>query len=127
MTPLLIDSWDTPGAVVVTVTGEIDTTNALRLQEYLIRAARAGVPVVLDLAAMTFMDSKGLQALIHVHDELRAVGGGLHLAAVQGTPARLLEITGVADFLNVHPSVDHALTALDEPDAGDSFPERNPA
>ncbi|MEU1388905.1 MULTISPECIES: STAS domain-containing protein [unclassified Nonomuraea] len=127
MTPLLIDSWDTPGAVVVTVAGEIDTTNALRLQEYLTRAARAGLPLVLDFAAMTFMDSKGLQVLVHLDDELRTLGSGLQLAAVQGIPARLLEITGVADFLTIHPSVDRALTALDEPNADDSLPERNPA
>lgn len=124
MTPLLMDSWHTAGSVVVNVAGEIDATNAGRLQEYLTAAGRSGLPLVLDFASVTFMDSMGLLILARLDEELRARGSRLLLAAVQGPAARILTITGVDEVLDLHPDVRHALTELGEQAP---FPERDSA
>ncbi|MFD0480953.1 STAS domain-containing protein [Nonomuraea thailandensis] len=68
--------------------------------------------LVLDLGALTFMDSTGLHVLLRVHRQVRQDGGSFHLAAVRDLPARLLQITEVWDALDIHPSTDAAIAAL---------------
>ncbi|HUR04823.1 MAG TPA: STAS domain-containing protein [Nonomuraea sp.] len=98
--------------VLITVTGEVDATNAARLQTYLSRQTRPGEPLLLDLSGLTFMDSMGLHVLIRLNAALREQGGALHLAAVHDAPARLLKITGVGEVLNIHTGVEQAITSM---------------
>ncbi|MEU5862514.1 MULTISPECIES: STAS domain-containing protein [unclassified Nonomuraea] len=101
-----------PGVTVIEVRGEVDATNHTRLREHVRQArARPGDHVVFDLSAMTFMDSSGLHVLLACHQEALEHDARVHLAAPQGAPARLLEITGVDAHLPVHTTVDAAVAA----------------
>lgn len=84
-----------------TVAGEIDSQNAARLSEAL--SARPSGNVVLDIGAVSFMDSSGLQSVIDATRRLRAAGGDLTLRHPSGVVARLIEITGLQGFLHVEP------------------------
>ena len=83
-------------SVVVTLMGDIDVTNAEQIDAYTRGALRAQERhLVFDLSAVTFMDSKGLYALMRASKALRAAGGDVKLRA-PSTPAQLLlDIAGI--------------------------------
>lgn len=112
MTPLSLTCEHLPGCTVISVVGEVDASNSGELATYIAEARRQPhEAVVLDLAEMAFMDSSGLAAILGAHAYADQHGGSLHLAAVQGVPGRVLEITGVETWLNVHPSLEQAVVA----------------
>jgi anti-anti-sigma factor len=112
MTPLSLNCEHFPGCTVISVAGEVDATNSARLEAYIAEMRRKPhEAVVLDLAAMAFMDSSGLAAILGAHTYADRHGGSLHLAAVQGVPGRVLEVTGVEAWLNVHSSLEQAVVA----------------
>jgi anti-anti-sigma factor len=112
MPPLSLHSRRLIIGTLTTVTGEVDATNAARLETYLGQQIRPGEPLLLDLSALTFLDSLGLYVLIRLNAALREQGGALHLAAVHDTPARLLKLTGVWMTLNIHAGVRQAITSM---------------
>ncbi|PRX52930.1 anti-sigma B factor antagonist [Nonomuraea fuscirosea] len=118
-TALSVTCHPSPVGVLVTVAGEIDATNADRLESAIAGALRPGRPLILDLHGVTFMDSSGLHVLLRVRAEVLAGAGSLHLVSVQERPARLLRITGVWDTLDIHDSVAEAVAALVPPLAAD--------
>ncbi|MEV0145578.1 MULTISPECIES: STAS domain-containing protein [unclassified Nonomuraea] len=102
-----------PGATVIAVGGEIDSTNAVRLESFVAASRRGpGEQLVFDLSGVSFMDSTGLRTLLNAHLYAEDHGGGVRLAALQSMPARLVAITRVGDHLPVHATVEDALTAV---------------
>ena len=83
------------------VGGEIDASNAQRIYDaVLIVTESSGLAdVELDLAAVTFMDSSGLSALIKAASILRDRDGNLTLCNPSAPAARLLEVTGLTNHL----------------------------
>ena len=61
---LAIDLTHLDGEAVLTLQGEIDLATAPRFRDSVLRARELGVPVVLDMALVTFMDSSGINALV---------------------------------------------------------------
>ncbi|SDJ42911.1 STAS domain-containing protein [Nonomuraea jiangxiensis] len=112
MAGLILNNRPLPGGVLIVVSGEVDATNAGQLETYIIDHCRPGEHVVLDLSAMTFMDSHGLLALLHTHDFTHRHGADLHLAAVHPMPLRVLELAGIHWALNIHPDVRQASAAI---------------
>ncbi|KQS69182.1 hypothetical protein ASG41_22165 [Modestobacter sp. Leaf380] len=88
--------------LVVVVSGEVDSMTAPGLRESLAEVlARPGaVRVVVDLAAVTFLDSAGLCALAAAHRDVRSTGRTLLLRAGDNRAVlRPLQITGLWDVL----------------------------
>ncbi|MEU3401255.1 stage II sporulation protein AA (anti-sigma F factor antagonist) [Streptomyces filamentosus] len=97
---------------VLAVAGELDMETAGRLQERLTEQFGAGRRrLVLDLSALDFMDSSGLNVLIQAVNEARETGGDLYLAAPTPAVRRILEITGVTTTIPPHEAVADALAA----------------
>jgi anti-sigma B factor antagonist len=113
---LQIRVQNTQGPAVVRVTGEIDLSNAARLQDQLSLLVGQG-HVVVDLSEVTFIDSTGLTAFIVGHRRAAAAGTGLHLAGATGTVQRLLELTQLDRHLDHHSALAGALEAAEAPDA----------
>ncbi len=103
--PLLtVDSAAEPGTVVLALRGELDPHTAPILDDHVGRALDAGAStVVLDLAALSFIDSSGLRSVIAAHKGLAERGGTLVLRAPGPTTQRLLDVTGLDDLLVVEP------------------------
>ncbi|MER5539088.1 STAS domain-containing protein [Streptomyces mirabilis] len=96
-------------STVIAVRGEVDLDNAGELDEALTAAGRACPgAVVLDLAAVTFLDSTTINVILRAHGVL---GPRLRLAALSPFVERVLGITGVSDVLLVFPGVGEALEA----------------
>lgn len=104
---LSIDSLG--GHAVVALSGELDLADAPGLASHLITAVAAcGPSIIVDLAALAFIDSCGLGVLVRVLKWARESGGDMALAAPQQQVRRILGVTGLIDVFPVYPSVQHA-------------------
>jgi anti-sigma B factor antagonist len=103
-----------PRARIIQARGELDTESGRELRETLAAAmADGGVPVVLDLAEVVFMDSTALSVVLSALRDAWGRGQALLVAGPLQPPiASLLAITGVDRFVTVHASRDAALEAL---------------
>ena len=83
-------------AVVVVVTGEVDTGNAADVGRQLRQACRAGVETVeVDLTAVQFLGSSGVRELFDVASAAAAAGAELRVRALPGSgPDTTLRLTG---------------------------------
>ncbi|MEV7968463.1 STAS domain-containing protein [Sphaerisporangium sp. NPDC088356] len=98
-------------AVVVAVEGELDLFTAPFLRDEVREAIKQdGTRLVLDLGALSFMDSSGLSVLIEAWRLATGEGGGVSLAAPQAPVARILRTTGLDRRIKVYPDVDAAIS-----------------
>jgi anti-sigma B factor antagonist len=98
---LSIGYLDHGDRLVVSVAGEVDLATAEELRLALERVVDSHVCIELDLRLTTFMDSSGLAALIDTHRRLLGDGASLVLRDPSPTILRLLEITGVTQFIQI--------------------------
>jgi anti-sigma B factor antagonist len=106
MAPLL-QSAATPsdGDAIVTVRGDIDTTTAGQLWQYLSYLVGQGHHhIVLDLGGMILIDSAGVEVLARVSAWTRRKGGELVLRSVSPALAEQLELARRAEAHRHHPS-----------------------
>ena len=87
--------------VLVTAEGELDMAEAGGLRECLMEACEQGLPVVLDFAAVTFVDSSALGVLASANKHIR--DNGCHLAVINCKQRVLttMTITGLIAVLDV--------------------------
>ncbi|MFD4672069.1 STAS domain-containing protein [Lentzea sp. NPDC058450] len=101
------------GVVVIAVEGEIDVDTAdVVLDAVQLGFATAGPALVADLTLVSFFGSTGISTLISAHELAEKQNKKLHVVAPQRAVRRPLQVTGVADVLRLHDSVDEALSAL---------------
>ena len=101
------------GVVVIAVEGEIDVDTAdVVLDAVRLSFATAGPALVADLTLVSFFGSTGISTLISAHEMAEKQHKKLHVVAPQRAVRRPLQVTGVADVLRLHDSVDEALSAL---------------
>lgn len=83
----------------IVAAGELDLATASQLDAALTEVEATADRIELDLAALTFMDSSGINLLIR--HARRVEGAGPALAIVPPPPrvARVLEVAGVIDLL----------------------------
>lgn len=108
-----LDTREVPGALILTVTGEIDVLTTPRLQVAVSKCLeRADELLVVDLTGVSFLGSHGLAALVGAAQE-SAQGRNkapLRLVVDSNRPVvRPLEVTGLDDVLALYHSVDDAL------------------
>ena len=97
--------------VVVGVHGEVDLATATDLGAGLAAALDAGAPVVVDLAATSFMGVAGLRVLEIGAEQLAGCGRRLTIRSPSVLVSRMLDITGLADIMNVE-SADGGVTPV---------------
>jgi anti-sigma B factor antagonist len=109
---LRLDSERRGDSVIVAVGGEFDLVTSRQLDEHLARAHRQDRWIILDLAAVDFMDTSSLAVIVGHWKRLQAAGGMLALAAARYRHTKTLWITGLADRLPMYDTVDGALAAV---------------
>ncbi len=111
--PTVDISWtaETGSHLVVTLSGDIDVATAPQVRSDLLPLIHQGPPVVVvDLSAVSFLDSTGLGALLAVQRRADALDVALRLAAPRRGPRRALHITGLDRVFDVYPTLADALS-----------------
>jgi anti-sigma B factor antagonist len=98
----------TSAASRLLVSGEIDLSVSPRLADFAIHCITAGAAdqVVIDLGAVTFLDSAALAALVAVRRAALALGREVILDHVSEHGRRLLNITGLDQVFTIWDTVD---------------------
>ncbi|WP_449727642.1 STAS domain-containing protein [Cellulomonas avistercoris] len=103
---------DVGARTVVHVSGEIDVASADRLRERIaVLLADGRTDLVVDLTAVTFMDSTGLGLLVGTLKRVRIAGGRLELVVDSERLLKVFRITGLTQVFTIHGSLDSALAS----------------
>lgn len=87
----------TEGEQVVALRGELDVASSDFVKRTLLSSE---LPVVVDMADLTFIDSSGLTALVNASNELTKRGLALRVRGVTPDLRRLFELTGLTKLLD---------------------------
>jgi anti-sigma B factor antagonist len=102
MTILDVSTVEGDGPVRIVLTGELDISSAVKVDEELARveAARPAL-IMLDLRGLEFMDSSGLRTIVSA--DSRAREEGRRLAIVRGPAAvqRIFDVTRLDERLDI--------------------------
>jgi anti-anti-sigma factor len=100
---------------IVTLDGDIDASRAAALREPLVEApADHVVALLLDLTAVSFLDSGGVHLILDLRRELARRGFALHLVRPsRRTPSLVLDVTDVGAAIDIHADRAAALAAID--------------
>jgi anti-anti-sigma factor len=91
---------DRPHAFEVTLSGEVDSETSAMLDAELDAVIGADARfVVLDLSAVTFLDSSGLRSIVRARNALAERDGRLTCAGLSAAAAKVLEISGLLEHL----------------------------
>ena len=101
------------GTVAVILDGEIDTSTVGDVAVKLRQVAENRLHrIVIDLSAVTYLDSAGINLLYAVSGEVQARQQQLNLVVSPGSPIeRMLQIVGADRTFPVYPTLDEALAA----------------
>jgi anti-anti-sigma factor len=84
--------------LVLSVTGELDMATAPELEEAVERA-QGGSAIIIDLRDLTFIDSSGIRALLHVYAAGQNGHSTVSFIRGQSTVQQTLQIAGVEELL----------------------------
>ncbi len=100
-------------AGVIYVSGEVDMYTAPQLKERLLDLIDGGAKrIVVDLSAVTFIDSTALGVLIGGVRRVHGAGGAMSLVVTSRAVERVLSITGLDRVFSIHSTLDEAIAAL---------------
>jgi anti-sigma B factor antagonist len=99
---------------VLVVGGEIDYEASPQLRACIINAIKGGRrQLVLDLSAVTFVDSTAIGVMAGALARLEDAGGGsLAVVCTNDKVLQIFEITGLDSVITLHGSRDEALSAI---------------
>ena len=112
MSPLAsIDLSDEDGAPVAAISGQIDLSNAEALSSAMMEAVtNAALGLVVDLSALEYMDSAGVNMLAEIDRRLRWREQRLAVVAPQGSrPREVLDLAGTDGLLSIAETREAAL------------------
>jgi anti-anti-sigma factor len=98
---------------VVTATGRLDGGASAAFTERIGGLITEPNPkLLIDFAGVDFVTSAGLRAVLLLVKKVKAAGGTFALCSVQDSVREVLDITGFAGMLSIHPARADAIAAL---------------
>ncbi|BCO37944.1 anti-sigma factor antagonist [Mycobacterium heckeshornense] len=115
---LAVDREDREDCIVVRVKGDIDSGTVGELVSALTTAldeasTHPARMLVVDLQAVTFFGSAGLNAVLDCHHAGAAAGTSVRLVADNAQVIRTIEVTNLDRVLDVYPTLTEALRSSD--------------
>ncbi|WP_344100708.1 STAS domain-containing protein [Nocardiopsis rhodophaea] len=96
---MAITRWES--STLVRVTGELDLSNITSLERRLAEVEQgSGTSLVIDLTALHFIDSTGLNSLARLDQRLRRTGGRVTVMT-RGRIGRIFHVIGLDQVLDV--------------------------
>ncbi len=105
-------SYKQEATVVILVTGRIDAVTAKDFeQECGSWTAQGENRMIVDLSGLEYISSAGLRSFLVVGKQIKAAGGTLTLAGMQGMVQEVFDISGFTTLFPAYPSLEKALEA----------------
>jgi anti-anti-sigma factor len=94
----------TGGSVVLTLAGDLDLAGVPLFERELARAVGLGPHhLIVDLRGVTFLDCRGLAAVLSARARARESGIAMSVRDVAGTPRRIFDLTGASVVFDLVP------------------------
>jgi len=109
-----------PGAAVIELSGEVDGSAATVLTEAYAQAVTPDSDpgtVVLDFAAVDYINSTGIALIVSVLARARAERRKVVACGLSPHYREIFDITRLSDFIELFPDLDHAVSQLTGPAA----------
>lgn len=104
---------DNGPVTIFSIAGDLSVDDADRFQrEALQRIGQNVRDFVLDLEALDFIDSRGLESLLWLQDKCNEMLGQVRLAACPEHIRKVLEVTRLSARFDCQPDVDTAIQSL---------------
>ncbi len=90
-------------ALTVSLSGEVDHHNAVRLIRELEQELDSVIPreLTVDFSGVSFMDSSGVAILLRLHKWMKGQDGSLSVTGLRDQPARVMRAAGVQQLLRL--------------------------
>lgn len=99
--------------VVITVSGKLDAVTAQDFDKAVCAPVEDGpARIVLDCSNLDYLSSAGLRAVLMLAKRVKAKGGQLRIAGMQGAAKEVFEISGFHTIFAMDESVDAAVSAF---------------
>jgi len=98
------------GTVVVALRGDVDLGSSPVAREVLLECVERGSDVLVDLSAVSYIDSSGVASLVEALQSARRRGTSLGLASPSDSARRVLQLARLDKVFPIHASVDEGLT-----------------
>lgn len=100
---------DEQNVAVVSVAGEVDVASVTQLDQNLVALIAGGNSrIIVDLSAVTFIDSTGLGVIVRALKDVRDAGGWLRVVAQHDRVTKLFAITGLESEVSLSSTVEQA-------------------
>lgn len=100
--------WDEPaseGSWLVVVSGRLDQSQNQLLEEELLRLLNEGHSrLIIDLSAVTYVNSGGLRCLVTIWRQAREHGGNIVLCGLSERIERVFSIVGFDKIFHIYPN-----------------------
>lgn len=97
--------------LVVTLQGDVDLEHSPAIRSLLLDCMQRGKDVIVDLTAVTYIDSSGIANLVEAMQGATRQGTRFGLVAVAGQVTRVLELARLDKVFDVHGDLAGALAA----------------
>lgn len=98
---------------VVVVAGKLDAVTAQDFDKVVVPLIEGGAArLVLDCSRLDYLSSAGLRVLLMTVKRIKAKGGQLRVAGMQGAAREVFEISGFHAIFSMDDSVEASLSAL---------------
>ena len=103
--PAHVRAWieisESGATLVIRVGGELDASNRADIEPAVLAAIASAQSVIIDLAELTFCDSRGIGMFIAAHEKARAEGTAISFRHVVGPVRRVFDITRLDTIVDV--------------------------
>ncbi len=99
------------GRLVVALAGEIDLDRAPEVRRLLLDCTARGRDVLVDLSAVSYIDSSGIASLVEALQNAGRGGTALGLVAISPAALRVFALARLDKVFTIHPDLDAALAA----------------
>ena len=96
---------DEHGTAVVALEGDVDLESSPAVREVLLKSVDNGRDVIVDLSAVSYIDSSGIATLVEAFQIARRKGTGFALASVSAAALRVFQLARLDKVFTIHETV----------------------
>ena len=101
------------GCLVISITGELDTTTSPELDALLAKENRSARNILFSLGGMDYISSVGLRTFLANLKKVKAAGGRMALAELNEEVREVFDMAGFSALFEIYPSLSDAQAALE--------------
>ena len=93
------------GIAVIVLSGDVDLEGSPKVRDVLLDCVGAKRPVLVDMSAVSYIDSSGVASLVEAHQSARKSKITFALAEVSQSAMRVLELARLDKVFTIHSSL----------------------